>query len=662
MRNPISRFIESERFHPLTAVWTGVIISLAFFATVGFILLRTYYGMFQDETEIAQLQMLVNRIEQMNERRQEAFERLIIKGDSVELTNCLNEADDFWEHVDSVVAITEQDSLPLVISDIRNTREDLLTLEKQAKTQYASGNTLTALHSLNSHEYTYLNRALTQEIKQAEDLLTAQQWQSLASFRHRLILIAALGTLFTLLLAAAWLAVISGMKHYLDRSQSAELAQQESETKYRNLIESVPHAVLIFQKGCIAFANRGTAEMLGYSDPQQLIGTPLDKLIAPEDVERVLDYHRARIEHRSAPEHYTGTFLRNNGEGFTAEVFVRGVLYQGAPAFQALVMDVTERKLAEQSLRESEERFRSLADSAPVLIWMAGVDRHTYYFNKTWQRFTGRSVAKEYGRGWTEGVHANDLLRVLSTYKNAFEARRPFSIEFRLMHADGTYHWLLDTGAPRFTADGSFTGFIGSCVDITDRKRTDHEILKLSQAIEGLPESVVLTDVTGIIEYVNPAVIRLGGWNKASDVIGTSIFEYSDAAGRQRLQTAILPELMRAGSWHGDIEITLKNGNTIPSEVTAAIIPDETGQPAHLVASFRDISERKKAEAELQRERSQLLTLFDSIDEVIYVSDPQTHEILYINEACRKLIGDAVSKRCYSAIHNSAEPCAFCTN
>ncbi len=136
-----------------------------------------------------------------------------------------------------------------------------------------------------------------------------------------------------------------------------------------------------------------------------------------------------------------------------------------------------DRKRGEDALRESEARFRVMADGAPVLIWMADLDGRCTFFNRPWLEFTGRTLTEELGSGWIAGVHPEDSASALETYLSAFEARKPFQIEFRLRRADGEYRWMLNTGEPRSTADGSLAGFIGSCVDITDRKRAE-ELLR----------------------------------------------------------------------------------------------------------------------------------------------------------------------------------------
>lgn len=115
-----------------------------------------------------------------------------------------------------------------------------------------------------------------------------------------------------------------------------------------------------------------------------------------------------------------------------------------------------------------EEQFRVIADTAPVMIWISAPDKLCYFFNHGWLAFTGRTMAEEIGSGWTQGVHPDDLDRCLEIYTSAFDMRKEFRMEYRLRRHDGTYRWLLDNGVPRYTSDGTFAGYIGSCIDIHD--------------------------------------------------------------------------------------------------------------------------------------------------------------------------------------------------
>jgi len=139
-----------------------------------------------------------------------------------------------------------------------------------------------------------------------------------------------------------------------------------------------------------------------------------------------------------------------------------------------------QRKHAMQALAESELRFRHTADSAPMLVWMSGVDKLRTYFNQGWLEFTGRKLEEEMGEGWVKGVHPEDVEACLFTYNHSFDARQPLRMEYRLRRRDGVYRWVLDIGVPRFDAEKSFLGFVGSCVDITDRKSAEEAVLNFS--------------------------------------------------------------------------------------------------------------------------------------------------------------------------------------
>src|SRR5262249_51165368 len=111
-----------------------------------------------------------------------------------------------------------------------------------------------------------------------------------------------------------------------------------------------------------------------------------------------------------------------------------------------------------------------------AMLWITGVDKLCTWTSKSWLDFTGRRLEQELGNGWTDNVHADDFERCLETYHTAFDARRPFSMEYRLKRHDGEYRWLLDNGAPLYAADGRFSGYIGSCVDITERKQAEASV------------------------------------------------------------------------------------------------------------------------------------------------------------------------------------------
>jgi PAS domain S-box-containing protein len=146
--------------------------------------------------------------------------------------------------------------------------------------------------------------------------------------------------------------------------------------------------------------------------------------------------------------------------------------------------EIARRRRDQQILEESEERFRRLADTAPVLIWMSDVTSGGVYFNRRWLEFTGRTAPDEVGDGWQVGVHAEDVPGLRLAYLDAFRNRQPFTTEFRLCRADGEFRWLLTSGAPRFLSEGGFAGYVSSCVDITERKAAEAELLRAKNSAE----------------------------------------------------------------------------------------------------------------------------------------------------------------------------------
>jgi PAS domain S-box-containing protein len=142
----------------------------------------------------------------------------------------------------------------------------------------------------------------------------------------------------------------------------------------------------------------------------------------------------------------------------------------------AIVRDTTEEDRIRQELDETDARFRNMANASPVLLWMAGPDGLCTFFNQTWLEFTGRSLQEDWGVGWAENVHFEDLEGCMDTYLSAFNERRRFEMEYRLRRKDGEFRWILDRGTPRYSRDGRFAGYIGSCVDITERRQLEGEL------------------------------------------------------------------------------------------------------------------------------------------------------------------------------------------
>src|SRR5881397_2593529 len=217
-------------------------------------------------------------------------------------------------------------------------------------------------------------------------------------------------------------------------------------------------------------------KLFGFANSEPVKFDRLLQVVHPGDRERMKQLVKHMFEHGGE---YESEYRITRPDGSIRWMAGYGSVEldeHGKPAFaRGVSRDITKRKIAEEELRESEARFRTVADSAPVLIWMSGPDKLCTFFNKGWLDFTGRTMEQELGNGWAEGVHREDIDRCLDIYGNSFNARQPFTMEYRLRRNDGEYRWVLDNGTPRFASDGAFLGYIDSCIGITERKLAEEK-------------------------------------------------------------------------------------------------------------------------------------------------------------------------------------------
>ncbi|TSA35420.1 MAG: PAS domain S-box protein [Verrucomicrobiaceae bacterium] len=270
--------------------------------------------------------------------------------------------------------------------------------------------------------------------------------------------------------------------------------EQEAQQRFELLFRNSPALMALTTLPERRFVDVNTAFLstLGYSKEQVVGKTAIEVRLFPD--EAAMDLTSVKLESDGRLHNMEILARRADGtliEGlFSAEV----VVMKGQRHLLTVMNDVTTLNRTARMLKESEGRFRRAADSAPVLLWEADVDGLCSNFNKPWLEFTGRTLEQELGNGWVEGVHPEDLETCLRTYRLALQAHREFKMEYRLRRADGEYRWLQDHGVPRFTPDGVFVGFIGSCLDITEikeSKRLQEELLDRILKIAGRVPGVI---------------------------------------------------------------------------------------------------------------------------------------------------------------------------
>lgn len=359
------------------------------------------------------------------------------------------------------------------------------------------------------------------------------------------------------------------------------------------------------------FNNREYEVWFGQS-PTEVYGKYLWETLGESAYEAIRPYVE-RVLAGELVTYETQVNYKTRGERYISATYVpRYNNQEDVDGYVALVTDITERQaaqrdraLAEAALRESEARFRHMTDTAPVLVWMSDTDKLCNYFNKPWLDFTGRTLEQEIGHGWTVGVHPDDFQDCLDTYINAFDARQNFQMEYRLKRFDDEYRWIFDNGVPRFAPTGEFLGYIGSCVDIHDRKLAE-EALRASEEqyriiAEVSPLVIWMANSNGDITYCNQYWFDYTGLTMAQTAGDgwTSVIHPDD-------RNQVLHTWQQAMTNGSDYEVEVRYRRAADGVYHWYIarglpIRDAAGAIIKWVGIASDIHERKQAETAMQQ-------------------------------------------------------------
>jgi PAS domain S-box-containing protein len=373
--------------------------------------------------------------------------------------------------------------------------------------------------------------------------------------------------------------------------------------QYRALFEHLPlPGVIVDAQGFILDANLQASEFLGLSQNAALQRRSALQFFDINSRGQIYQVLRERT--RATPQTLHLLELKA-AQGEIIPCDVHAIHLQEESAQDERTLLVLVNRSTEMALRESEHNLQSLADSSMALIWAAGTDQACYYFNNGWLKFTGRVLEEEQGNGWTKGIHPDDFSRCLAAYADNFEQRKAFSVDYRLRRHDGEFRWIRDNGTPRYDSEGRYIGFIGHCLDITDRVESERQLSKLSQAVEQSPESIIITDKNSVIEYVNAACLASTGY-LAEELIGQNPRIFNSGLTSPEVYARLWETLKEGKPWSGQFSNRRKDGQIFFEHVRIAPIRDASGEITNYVAVKEDITEKKLIAEELDSYRQNL--------------------------------------------------------
>lgn len=374
--------------------------------------------------------------------------------------------------------------------------------------------------------------------------------------------------------------------------------RQEAARREQIILERVTDAFIAFDRDFrYTYVNPEAARLM-QKTPEELLGKTLWEVFPDTIGSRFeFEYRRALAEQVTVEfEAYYQPY----------DMWVEVHAYPSSSGLSLYYRDIGDRKQVERALRESEERFRNMADNAPVMIWVTDPTGYCTYLSQSWYEFTGQTEATGLGFGWFDATHPSDCDYARKIFLTANGRCEAFRIEYRLRRKDGEYRFCIDAASPWFGVDGQFKGYIGSVIDITDRKQAE-EALRESEELkrrilESSKDCIKVLTLDGQLLYVNAGGLELLEIDDPTSFVRADWLSFWQAEDRQSAEAAIA--VAKAGNM-GQFQGYCPTAKGKPKwwDVIITPIRDASGQVAQLLSISRDITKQKQAEAE----REQLL-------------------------------------------------------
>ena len=316
-----------------------------------------------------------------------------------------------------------------------------------------------------------------------------------------------------------------------------------------------------------------------------------------------------------------------------------------------------EKVILESVLFSKENIFTNLADSAPFMIWIADAEGSIIYLNKLWLDFTGKTLAQGKGEGWRNSIHPDDLDDCYSTYKKNIDAKKEYIMEYRLRRYDNEYHWILEKGAPFFTENGDFSGFMGSCFDVDSLKKTEETLEENEELqrnlVESLTEGVIISDLYDRVIFANKRLCEMTGYS-LEEIIGNytyNLFFAQKDWGKVLQKT----KLRYSGiSDRYEVKILRKDKSSFWVNINGSPYRNRKGEIIGTIGALSDISENKEARKILEMSEKKYRSVVEQVREIIFQTDAEGR-ISFINPFWTEITGytndETVGKNLLDYVH-----------
>jgi PAS domain S-box-containing protein len=395
---------------------------------------------------------------------------------------------------------------------------------------------------------------------------------------------------------------VLGVFHDITEHRKADEMLKESEERLRNMADLLPQSLFeANEEGHITFANRHALDTFGYTKEDLASGITILDTVSPEDRARAIENMNLRLKGSEIPPNEYKA-LRKDGSTFPAVVFARPMSESGrATGITGILVDISERKKAEETLRQSEARYRLIAENTSDCIWILGPDLVMTYQSPSTERLFGYTLEEWKAVGWRGWLHPDDYSAVTSILRDFRERviRKSILTTARVRNKGGRILWLEISATPIHGHDGKLTSVVGVSRDVTERKEYEIRLTEYRTAVEQSSQGIALSDLQGDIRFVNESWAVMHGYS-VEELVGKHLSVFHTQEQYQSQVVPFLQHLTAAGSHHGEVGHVRKDGEVFLSYMTTSVLTGPDGKPFGHVALMRDITAQIEAERERQ--------------------------------------------------------------